>query len=885
MAAERMSIDDFTRQLIERVSSDPRTFFASDVIAWAAALDAADASRVKESLLAIADERVISDWWGQVERRRSPSPKPRAVIPAGAASHAFLEMWFALAQPGELVEVRPLNKKPGAFPMSRTWFGTATEAAAYVAASCAAGDDVYIGALPRSRRAGTSDAVGSLCWLWADVDYGTVGHAVPSHFATRDEALAAISAFSPAPSLLIDTAGGFHVWWALEAIPDAGEWTSAMRRIAFALDGDTNAIDPPRILRIPGTYNYKTKPARAVVVVTADGPTTTIAAFASLPEPPVDERETEAYAPSASPRQVGGDRPFDRANDVPIAEVLSWLNVKMHRESRRIYCACPVHRGHNESQCIVGGSKYNTIRCFGDCSKSFSPVDVAVSVLGVEPMAAVDQMADRFGFEGFKQRPTPAPKAKVIKLLPAANQDSEPPAPLTGAPPPTNSGPLWTFQRGDQVEIASVVLGHLGPSPLTHDEGDFWRYSTGRGVWERLPIQLVEHTASLFAGSPVNAGDNTRALKVSSGTVKGAAHIAQNDLVSRPDRLAFASARRCVAFRNGVAVVDGGEVKLLPHSPEHGCRYAFDFDYEPDPKTPLADEFFDLVFGDVNEEERGRRVSLLQEFAGVSLIGEATAYQTCLVLFGPGGNGKSEALRILRGLFPPGAVVSLPPQKWGERFQIARLVGALANFVDEVPEREVTSGETFKSIISGEPTHAERKNRDPFDFTPIAGHIFSANTPFGTSDQSDGYWRRFAVCPFTHNIERHPARRPYAGLAVLRQELPSLVSWALQGGAKAQRGGFTQSDEGRRAVMQWRDESDPVRMFMHDRQPLERSSAANLYEWYCRWCKDNGHVHLSSVRFSRRLLATGHYKREHAREGNYYTKLCRSEPCNGEHLA
>jgi len=86
---------------------------------------------------------------------------------------------------------------------------------------------------------------------------------------------------------------------------------------------------------------------------------------------------------------ASGDRPFDRGNDVPMADVLSWLEVKTHREGARLYCACPVHSGRNPSQMVAGGSS-NAAYCFGDCQRSFTPVDLVAAVRRVTPREAVN---------------------------------------------------------------------------------------------------------------------------------------------------------------------------------------------------------------------------------------------------------------------------------------------------------------------------------------------------------------------------------------------------------------------------------------------------------------------------------------------------------------
>jgi P4 family phage/plasmid primase-like protien len=464
----------------------------------------------------------------------------------------------------------------------------------------------------------------------------------------------------------------------------------------------------------------------------------------------------------------------------------------------------------------------------------------------------------------------------VLAVLPtAALAEARVAHPATRPPDagsPSSSAPR-TFERGDQVELAWAVLEALGPASVTHDEGDFWRYDEGTGAWARVRVEIVEATLMNFAGAAVGPVGREKPLKLSASAVQGATHLARSVLVADPRRAGFDGAPRGLAFRDGFAVVRDGRLERTAHRPENMCRYAFPFDLAWRAPMPRADEFFEVVFGDVAEEERHARVMLLQEFAGACLIGEAPLYQRCLMLFGAGGNGKSELLRILRGMMPPGSVAALPPHHWGERFQIERLVGALANFCDEVPEREVTSSETFKAVVTGEPIHAERKHRAPFEFRPIAGHVFSTNTPLSAADFSDGFWRRFMVCPLTRRLDTLPARRIAAGAEVLDAELPALVGWALEGAARVQRqGGFTIPPRSAEVAAEWQLENDPVRVFAESRASGETMPALSLYEAFCAFAKTNGFAQMSSTRFGRRVMATGLYTRHETNRSRVYIR-------------
>ncbi|WP_437617085.1 DUF5906 domain-containing protein [Sorangium sp. So ce834] len=82
------------------------------------------------------------------------------------------------------------------------------------------------------------------------------------------------------------------------------------------------------------------------------------------------------------------------------------------------------------------------------------------------------------------------------------------------------------------------------------------------------------------------------------------------------------------------------------------------------------------------------------------------------MLFGEGGNGKSAGINLVRAMFPPEALASLPPQRWTERFALSAPEGKLANFVSKTPSGERLEGGAFKAVVTGDPVMAERKHRE-----------------------------------------------------------------------------------------------------------------------------------------------------------------------------
>lgn len=110
---------------------------------------------------------------------------------------------------------------------------------------------------PRGRRNREAD-VGWLSVLWADID---MEH---SPYRSRQEAFWAIQRFSPCPTAIIDSGGGYQVLWRIEPVEVNDEnrrhLRAILRGLALALHGDVACAELSRLFRLPGTLN--TKPSR-----------------------------------------------------------------------------------------------------------------------------------------------------------------------------------------------------------------------------------------------------------------------------------------------------------------------------------------------------------------------------------------------------------------------------------------------------------------------------------------------------------------------------------------------------------------------------------------------------------------------------------------------
>jgi hypothetical protein len=141
----------------------------------------------------------------------------------------------------------------------------------------------------------TKDRVSSVKAFWLDLDCGPEKGVVPTTgtpkgYLTKRLAAEALEKFRadlglPLPTL-VDTGGGIHVYWVLEEAISREQWeeTSAKLKalcVAHKLYVDPAVFEVSRIMRLPGTFNYKKDEPRPTVLK-AVGPMITYEAFCAL---------------------------------------------------------------------------------------------------------------------------------------------------------------------------------------------------------------------------------------------------------------------------------------------------------------------------------------------------------------------------------------------------------------------------------------------------------------------------------------------------------------------------------------------------------------------------------------------------------------------------
>lgn len=416
------------------------------------------------------------------------------------------------------------------------------------------------------------------------------------------------------------------------------------------------------------------------------------------------------------------------------------------------------------------------------------------------------------------------------------------------------SGIARVAHLGDHVELARWVVADHGGSDLVYDEGRFWTYAPN-GLWPEVDRAELSRTVQSYSGTPTKPND--KPLRVKSADVSGAIRLAQ-DRASRAGF--FADAPAGVAFENGFLRVSDVGARLEPISREHRARHGYPFAYEAGACPRLYLGFLEALHRD--DPDRFEKISFAQEFFGGCLIGRATEFQRATIAIGTAAeNGKSTEANIMIGVMPKGTTSAIPPQDFHQEYRRAMLAGIRLNAPGELPERDIIESEPFKAIIAGDVIIGRPIREAPVAIRPIAGHFFPANTLPGTTDQTEGFWRRFVVRTYNRSFKGDPSRDRHIATKILASERQAIVSWLIDGAVRLLRqGDYTIPPSHFDALNRWRKNANQVALFVDSemrRVDREATPAADVYEAYVRWAERNRHRPMASNTFGQRMSLLG----------------------------
>lgn len=163
-------------------------------------------------------------------------------------------------------------------------------------------------------------------------------------------------------------------------------------------------------------------------------------------------------------------------------------------------------------------------------------------------------------------------------------------------------------------------------------------------------------------------------------------------------------------------------------------------------------------FRDAMPDEDGRRALLA---VLILLMFPAVNIEKAIVFYGLGRNGKGTFLAMMRAMvgareFQQRYLASVGIEKLANEYYLARLVGKLANLVDETDAAYLKHMASAKAAIGGDVV----TGRDPYgkakEFVAKMLFVYCLNTELTTAEQTEAIFNRFAFITFPSSFFDRP---------------------------------------------------------------------------------------------------------------------------------
>lgn len=254
----------------------------------------------------------------------------------------------------------------------------------------------------------------------------------------------------------------------------------------------------------------------------------------------------------------------------------------------------------------------------------------------------------------------------------------------------------------------------------------------------------------------------------------------------------------------------------------------------------------------------GDKKMQVQEFCGYTFT-NTTRKQKMQFWIGDGANGKSVMLHLLGKAH--GAAISVDISDV-HRYN-NHLVGASLIYATETDKKGFHQ-EFVKQAVSGDTIELRGIFSKKQNAKLTAKWIMSMNNKPLISDFSQGLFRRIQLIEWNAVFNGENGNpKPIEDLEkiIAANEMDDFIIWCLQGLQRMIKANwtFTESDEVKAAIENWKNDADKVRMFVKDNnyeystEQTEHTSKKKVFNFFNQWSDENGFENMNSTTFWLRM--------------------------------
>jgi len=703
--------------------------------------------------------------------------------------------------------------------------------------------NIYFGVHP-ARRKGTAKTrsrnttIAAVNCLFAEFDAKDLG-------GDKTEALNHVTKLSPSPSAIIDSGGGFHAYWLLEKpfiLANDQDRTRARELqaawVAF-VGGDPGAKDLARVLRVPGTLNYKYDPPRPVAVfsqwVDLDlRHDLDYLAKISQPEKPKQEQPA---AVATVPQAVKDDRPHDWG-EYFLKQAKLRASVG-NRNKTGFWLACQLRdNGYTQGEADQVLRSYATLAP-GD---GYTQGEAEDSVKSAYTQPAREPTTSRISID--------IPTGKNIDL---------------NAAPEDNPAVEKLLNESRDHNGHAVCVIALYPDKFAYCDkfgwlffnGRHWQQEGGEGRGDRAIVATLK-ARRLIA---IKAGEGyeklVKATSATSTNLNGTKTLLRSlietlteDYDNHPDLL------NC---KNGVLDLRSGEMK--PHSKDYKFTYSLPVDYNPKANPSPWVNFLHQVCG-------AEMTDFLQMAVGYSLTGH-TWEEILFYIFGPTRSGKGTFTETILKMFGHDPIATeadfetFTANRDGntQNFDLAGLKPCRFVAASESNKHNALNPAKIKQMTGGNSIRCAFKHRSHFTYRPQFKIWLSSNHPVNVDVDDLAAWARLRVINFPHSFLGKEDKTLKRRLGE-PQVLTGVLRWAVEGAKRwyANNNGLPLPQAVADATEAQRTAQDFVQQFLDEMCAAGDgivTPSGQLHRVYKEWANDNGITPKHQRLFSQSLEGKG----------------------------
>lgn len=728
---------------------------------------------------------------------------------------------------------------------------------------------------------GDANAVTALAALWADLDIK------PGGMESYEDSVKVVDMLSSVlncnPVAIVHSGHGIQPYWAVEdgEITDHNRnyvkgvlkrWGYLVARMAEIVGGKVDSVyDLPRVLRAPGTINYKDpdNPIQTRIEFTEwSRPLTlmeiaeTVEAYGFMNEnltvgeftvvaPPSDWQP--AYRDCVWAAQLAAEiinAPLDPKSRH------GWLVGKATKLEVAARNGCVTEETYEELVRLLD-AKFMEILSVGPISRPPAPGEVSTAFAWSRKLVSTftdAKMADNLNYHkhvaqlyAVPDLPKESGRSENVSVLDTDGNLALAPelAPITLGDNNFRYTDAANAERLAEVAMANYI----------HVPGMGWHvWSGGRFVPDvansiiRVAIQTAKDTA---LAAPTGDALKWANKSMSAGLIAAAVRLAESvpEMVVLPFALDAEPLELCTPG----GIVDLTTARVRPATPRR------DFNTKQATVTPKEGEMpmFEAFLKEAIEDDE--RIEYMQALAGVALIGEIR-WHILPVFSGAGANGKSALLDIFSKVLGDYSAIMpenflLDGSKAEHSTEIFRLRGIRLAIASETrPDGKFN--ESRVKMLTGEPVLSARAMRENFvDFNATHTLFLALNHPPTVRSGGDSFWRRIRKIDFNYQVPEGK-RNPNLAQEIVDGEGPAVLAWMVEGARRVIRDGLIEPASVKAATNEYRAEEDHINAWLTsicEVMPSAEHKATDIYRSYMGWCVANNEKAVPTVGFFRDL--------------------------------